>query len=91
MERKIREIIRVSWSHSRKAIILILGTATILVGIALIVLPGPAFIVIPAGLLILSTEFEWAHRLTRQCRVWLRRWRRKVRFRRKPGAGWYGE
>jgi tellurite resistance protein TerC len=34
----------------------------VLIGIALIVLPGPAFIVIPIGLAILATEFAWARR-----------------------------
>jgi tellurite resistance protein TerC len=33
-----------------------------LIGVALIVLPGPAFIVIPIGLAILATEFAWARR-----------------------------
>ena len=28
----------------------------------MLVLPGPAFIVIPAALAILATEFEWAER-----------------------------
>lgn len=32
------------------------------VGIALVVLPGPAFLVIPAGLAILAIEFAWAKR-----------------------------
>jgi len=32
----------------------------VLIGLALIVLPGPAFIVIPIGLAILATEFAWA-------------------------------
>lgn len=38
----------------------------LLFGIALIVLPGPAFIVIPAGLAILATEFLWAKRLLKR-------------------------
>jgi tellurite resistance protein TerC len=32
----------------------------LLIGVALLVLPGPAFIVIPVGLAILATEFAWA-------------------------------
>lgn len=32
------------------------------VGVAMIILPGPAFIVIPAGLGILALEFAWAKR-----------------------------
>ena len=31
-------------------------------GIALVVLPGPAFVVIPIGLAMLSLEFGWASR-----------------------------
>jgi uncharacterized protein (TIGR02611 family) len=38
----------------------IIGGTVLIFGIALIVLPGPAFIVIPAGLAILATEFAWA-------------------------------
>ena len=40
----------------------------LLIGIALLVLPGPAFIVIPIGLAILATEYAWA-----------RHWLKKVR------------
>ena len=43
----------------RLSVVLIGGTV-LLVGLALIVLPGPAFIVIPAGLAILALEFAWA-------------------------------
>jgi len=39
-----------------------------LIGIALIVLPGPAFIVIPIGLAILATEFLWAKRWLQKAR-----------------------
>ncbi len=43
----------------------------LLVGIAMIVLPGPAFIVIPIGLGILSLEFE-------RPRIWLEKLRARV-------------
>jgi len=46
----------------RKLIIAIIGGTVLLIGVALIVLPGPAFIVIPIGLAILATEFAWAQR-----------------------------
>jgi tellurite resistance protein TerC len=45
----------------RIAVAVIGGTIT-LVGLAMIVLPGPAVIVIPVGLSILATEFVWAQR-----------------------------
>lgn len=43
-----------------KLIVAIIGGTVLLIGVALIVLPGPAFIVIPIGLAILATEFAWA-------------------------------
>lgn len=46
-----------------------LGGGTILViGIAMIVLPGPAVLVIPIGLGILATEFVWARRWFRRAK-----------------------
>ena len=41
----------------------------LLAGILMIVLPGPAFVFIPAGLAILATEFAWARRWL----VWVRK------------------
>jgi hypothetical protein len=52
----------------RKAIIGLIGGTILLLGIALIVLPGPAFIVIPIGLAILATEFAWARRAVQRTR-----------------------
>lgn len=37
-----------------------IGVTVLLIGVAMIVLPGPAVVVIPAGLAILSLEFAWA-------------------------------
>ena len=53
----------------RKLIVTVIGITVVLFGIALIVLPGPAFIVIPVGLGILATEFAWARRAVRRARV----------------------
>ena len=39
-----------------------------LVGIAMIILPGPAVVVIPLGLAVLATEFLWARLWLRQAR-----------------------
>ena len=64
----------------RKLIIALIGGTVLLIGVALIVLPGPAFIVIPIGLAILATEFAWARRLVRRSgAVWgkARRWQRR--------------
>jgi Putative transmembrane protein (PGPGW) len=53
----------------RKLIVAVIGVTVLLLGVALIVLPGPAFIVIPVGLAILATEFAWARRTVRRARV----------------------
>jgi tellurite resistance protein TerC len=44
----------------------LVGGSVLVIGILMIVLPGPAFVVIPVGLGILSLEFAWA-------RSWLRK------------------
>jgi uncharacterized protein (TIGR02611 family) len=41
----------------------IAGFVILAAGLAMLVLPGPAFVVIPIGLAILSLEFAWAERL----------------------------
>ena len=53
----------------RKLIVAVIGVTILLIGTAMIVLPGPAFIVIPVGLAILATEFAWARRAIRRARV----------------------
>jgi uncharacterized protein (TIGR02611 family) len=46
-----------------RAAFVVAGFLTLGAGLALLVLPGPAFVVIPIGLAILSLEFAWAERL----------------------------
>src|SRR3954451_18455906 len=46
-----------------RAAFVALGIAVLAAGVAMLALPGPAFVVIPIGLAILSLEFEWAERL----------------------------
>lgn len=52
--------------HLKKILVLIVGGTVLLIGIILIFLPGPSFIVIPAGLAILAIEFAWARRLLKR-------------------------
>jgi uncharacterized protein (TIGR02611 family) len=44
----------------RKFLIGIVGGTVLLIGVIMIVTPGPAIVVIPVGLAILATEFAWA-------------------------------
>jgi uncharacterized protein (TIGR02611 family) len=52
----------------RRVIVSVVGATVVLIGIALLVLPGPAFIVIPLGLAILATEYAWARRWLKRVR-----------------------
>jgi len=49
--------------QARRLVVLVTGLTVVAVGAAMIVLPGPAVVVIPLGLAILATEFMWARRL----------------------------
>lgn len=55
-----------------KTVVAVVGTAVLVLGVVMIVTPGPALVLIPAGLAILATEFEFARR-------WLQTARDKAR------------
>lgn len=60
-----------TYKLAKRIVIGIVGGTVLLIGIAMVVLPGPAFVVIPVGLGILSIEFAWA-------RLWLRKVKAKA-------------
>jgi hypothetical protein len=60
----------------RKICIAVIGFTLILIGIILIVTPGPASLVIPAGLMVLATEFVWAKNLLKKFKSKLK-WNKK--------------
>jgi tellurite resistance protein TerC len=49
--------------HLRRLIVAVVGLTVLAIGVAMIVLPGPATVVIPLGLGILAIEFAWAERM----------------------------
>ena len=51
--------------YARRVVISIMGITVILIGVAMLVLPGPGLVVIPVGLAILATEYAWARRSLR--------------------------
>lgn len=57
-----------SHSTAKRIVVAVIGGTVTLIGIALLVLPGPAFIVIPIGVSILATEFYWARRWLKKAR-----------------------
>ena len=61
----------------RRFLIGAIGFSVVLIGLAMIVLPGPAFIVVLLGVAILASEFAWARRVWRRGRVLVERVRGK--------------
>lgn len=72
----------------KRIVILIIGGTVLLLGVIMIVAPGPAFIVIPAGLAILAVEFEWARRLLKKAKAFYdsqaEAWKQPKRDKSKP-------
>lgn len=60
--------LRVGYKAARRIVVGVVGGTLVLMGVCMLVLPGPAFVVIPIGLGILGIEFAFA-----------RRWLRKIK------------
>lgn len=75
-----------TYKHAKRALVALLGSSVICLGVAMIVLPGPAIIVIPIGLGILSTEFVWARNLLHSIKD-----RLPLRFRKGWGRHFFKE
>jgi tellurite resistance protein TerC len=67
----IRRAFHFTYKAARRMVISIVGTTVLLIGVVMIVTPGPALVMIPVGLAILSIEFAWA-------RAWLKRLRESI-------------
>jgi len=61
-------------NHVYRVTVAVVGLTIILIGIVLLPLPGPGWLVIFFGLFVLSTEFEWADRLLVFARDKVRAW-----------------
>jgi hypothetical protein len=56
------------WRHLRRVVITVIGGTVLLMGVAMLVLPGPGWLTIFAGLGLLATEFAWARWLLKRAR-----------------------
>ena len=65
---------------ARRVAVAIIGSTILAVGILMLVLPGPAIVLIPVGLAILIFEFAWA-------RLWLKRVRERMSARNAEDLG----
>ena len=62
---------KATYKLARRIAILVVGSSVLLIGIVMIVTPGPAIVVIPLGLAILGVEFAWA-------KIWLKKIREGI-------------
>ena len=62
----------------RRLLVGLVGTAIVLLGLVFVVTPGPAFLVIPAGLGVLALEFETPRRRREQLAAWIRKRRSRI-------------
>lgn len=60
-------MIKTFW-QAKRVIKIVIGFTILITGLAMVILPGPAILVIPAGLAILATEFIWARKLLKKVR-----------------------
>ena len=65
--------------QAKRLIVIVVGSTVLLMGIAMIVLPGPAVLVIPVGLGVLATELVWARRLLNKLRSTFQKGKEKTR------------
>ena len=74
----MKTVSEVACKAARQISVLVVGGTILVAGTVMIVAPGPAFVVIPVGLVVLSLEFAWA-------RFWLRRLRVAISARAAAG------
>lgn len=67
----INKVVHLTYKTARRIAILAVGSTIVIIGIVMLVTPGPGLIVIPIGLAVLGLEFAWA-------RIWLRKVRERI-------------
>jgi len=72
----MRQLINGTLGQAKRVLVAIVGFTILGIGIALLVLPGPAVVVIPVGLAVLASEFLWARRLLELVKERIERWKR---------------
>ncbi len=64
----IKALADITYRQGRRMVVCVIGGSLLLIGVVLIFLPGPAFVVIPAGLAVLALEYAWARRFLHRIR-----------------------
>ena len=63
--------IHMTYKIARRIVLTVVGATVLLLGIVMLVTPGPGLVFIPLGLAILGLEFAWA-------RIWLKKLRQSI-------------
>ncbi len=63
------DLLHLTLRQARKLVVAVIGGTIVLIGLIMLVTPGPAFVVIPIGLGILATEFIWARHLLKRVKA----------------------
>ena len=69
-----------TYKVAKRIVVTVVGLSILVIGIVMIIAPGPALILIPVGLAILGLEFAWA-------RHWLKRLRQGISSRNLQNHG----
>ncbi len=85
---KVRHVLRLDKlpKSVQKIVVGIVGGIFLGAGVAMVVMPGPAFVFIPLGLFVLATEFKWAERWAQKAEDALEKGREKWRERKRRRA-----
>jgi len=76
----IKRAFHLTYKVARRIVVAVVGATVLIIGVVMIVTPGPALVLIPVGLAILSIEFAWA-------RAWLKRVRGAISTRNSIDLG----
>ena len=71
LQGEMEKLALVSYRQACRGLVLLLGASVLVIGIAMITLPGPTLLVVSLGILVLAVEFAWAGR-------WLKRFRESI-------------
>ena len=72
-------MLRATYRGAKRLVVFGLGCTLLVIGLALVFLPGPGIPIIFLGLILLGTEFVWARQWLRRLRVVTHRTGRRVR------------
>lgn len=87
MDRRVKRTWTLTYRAARRIAIAMIGATVVLLGVAMLVLPGPGLLTIVGGLAILALEFafarRWLERIKRTTKKAVGEVKRRVRSKRQ--------